>query len=74
MNGKFKSFGLITLGVVAGILVSLNFQAIGQLATHGPLPVAELRSFTEVYAMIGRSVSAATASKCATSPRCGGLL
>ena len=52
MNGKFKSFGLITLGVVAGILVSLNFQAIGQLATRGPLPVEELRSFTEVFGAI----------------------
>ena len=52
MNGKFKNFGLITLGVVAGILVSLNFQAIGQLATRGPLPVEELRSFTEVFGAI----------------------
>src|SRR5436190_3003624 len=52
MSGKFKNFGLITLGVVAGILVSLNFQAIGQLATRGPLPVEELRSFTEVFGAI----------------------
>jgi len=52
MNVKFKSFGLITLGVVAGILVSLNFQAIGQLATRSPLPVEELRSFTEVFGAI----------------------
>ncbi|MBC7804021.1 MAG: S41 family peptidase [Candidatus Parcubacteria bacterium] len=52
MNGKFKNFGLITLGVVAGILVSLNFQAIGQLATRTPLPVEELRSFTEVFGAI----------------------
>ena len=52
MNGKFRSFGLITLGVVAGILVSLNFQAIGQLATRAPLPVEELRSFTEVFGAI----------------------
>jgi carboxyl-terminal processing protease len=52
MNGKFKNVGLITLGVVAGILVSLNFQAIGQLATRGPLPVEELRSFTEVFGAI----------------------
>src|SRR6185295_8213797 len=52
MNGKFKNFGMIALGVVAGILVSLNFQAIGQLATRGPLPVEELRSFTEVFGAI----------------------
>ncbi len=52
MSGRFKNFGLIALGVVAGILVSLNFQAIGQLATRSPLPVEELRSFTEVFGAI----------------------
>ena len=52
MKGKIKSFGLISVGVIAGILVSLNFQAIGQLATRSPLPVEELRSFTEVFGAI----------------------
>ena len=36
MSGRFKSFGLVLVGAVAGILVSLNFQAIGQLATRSP--------------------------------------
>jgi carboxyl-terminal processing protease len=52
MNGRIKSFGLIFVGAIAGILVSLNFQAIGQLATRSPLPVEELRSFTEVFGAI----------------------
>jgi carboxyl-terminal processing protease len=52
MSGRIKSFGLIFVGVIAGILVSLNFQAIGQLATRSPLPVEELRSFTEVFGAI----------------------
>ena len=52
MNGRIKSIGLIFVGAVAGILVSLNFQAIGQLATRSPLPVEELRSFTEVFGAI----------------------
>jgi carboxyl-terminal processing protease len=52
MSGRIKSFGLIFVGAVAGILVSLNFQAIGQLATRSPLPVEELRSFTEVFGAI----------------------
>ena len=52
MKGRIKSFGLIFVGAVAGILVSLNFQAIGQLATRSPLPVEELRSFTEVFGAI----------------------
>jgi carboxyl-terminal processing protease len=52
MNGRIKSFGLVLGGAIAGILVSLNFQAIGQLATRSPLPVEELRSFTEVFGAI----------------------
>src|SRR3972149_276901 len=52
MKGRFKSFGLIIVGAIAGVLVSLNFQAIGQLATRSPLPVEELRSFTEVFGAI----------------------
>jgi carboxyl-terminal processing protease len=40
------------VGAIAGILVSLNFQAIGQLAVRTPLPVEELRSFTEVFGAI----------------------
>jgi carboxyl-terminal processing protease len=52
MSGRFKSFGLILVGAIAGILVSLNFQAIGQLATRSPLPIEELRSFSEVFGAI----------------------
>jgi carboxyl-terminal processing protease len=52
MTGKFKSIGLIMVGAVAGILVSLNFQAIGQLSSRSPLPVEELRAFTEVFGAI----------------------
>jgi len=52
MNGRIKSLGLVFVGAVAGILVSLNFQAIGQLAARSPLPVEELRSFTEVFGAI----------------------
>ena len=53
MNGRIQELRTDhSLGVVAGILVSLNFQAIGQLATRAPLPVEELRSFTEVFGAI----------------------
>jgi carboxyl-terminal processing protease len=50
--GKFRNVGLIALGVVAGILVSLNFQAIADRAARTPLPVEELRAFTEVFGAI----------------------
>jgi carboxyl-terminal processing protease len=52
MNGRIRSLGLVLAGAVAGVLVSLNFQAIGQLATRSPLPVEELRSFAEVFGAI----------------------
>jgi len=49
---KFRNIGLIALGVVAGVLLSLNFQAIADRATRGALPVDELRAFTEVFGAI----------------------
>jgi carboxyl-terminal processing protease len=50
--GKLRNIGLIALGAVAGILVSLNFQAIAERAARTPLPVEELRAFTEVFGAI----------------------
>ena len=32
--GKLRNLGLIALGAVAGVLVSLNFQAIADRATR----------------------------------------
>ncbi|MBM3355096.1 MAG: PDZ domain-containing protein, partial [Betaproteobacteria bacterium] len=49
---KFKQVGLILVGALAGVLLSLNFQAVGQLASRSPLPVEELRSFTNVFGAI----------------------
>ncbi len=49
---KFRNIGLIALGVVAGVLVSLNFQAIADRSVRTPLPVEELRAFTEVFGAI----------------------
>ena len=52
MGGRVKQLGLVLAGVLAGILVSLNFQAIADRATRSPLPIAELRAFTEVFGAI----------------------
>ncbi len=49
---KLRSFGFILIGAVAGILVSLNFQAIADRATRSALPIEELRAFTEVFGAI----------------------
>ena len=52
MSRRFKEFGLIGIGLVAGVLVSLNFSAIADKNTELPLPVEELRAFSEVFGRI----------------------
>jgi len=51
MTGKFKQFGLIGLGAVLGVALTLNFSAEADRQPE-PLPVDELRAFTEVFAKI----------------------
>ena len=52
MQTKFRNIGLILVGAVAGVLISLNFQAVADRATRTPLPIEELRAFTEVFGAI----------------------
>src|SRR5215208_8255839 len=52
MHTRFRSIGFMIVGAVAGVLISLNFQAIADLKTRGPLPIEELRAFTEVFGAI----------------------
>src|SRR5512132_3484968 len=53
MHTKLRNIGFILVGVIAGILVSLNFQAIADLKTgRTSLPIEELRAFTEVFGAI----------------------
>src|SRR2546427_6874669 len=52
MHNKFRNIGLIFIGVIAGVLISLNFQAVADRATRTVLPIEELRAFTEVFGAI----------------------
>jgi len=52
---KLRSIGFILVGAVAGVLISLNFQAIADRATRSPLPIEELRAFTEVVDAIKKN-------------------
>jgi carboxyl-terminal processing protease len=54
-SSRIRSAGLIALGVVAGILASLNFQAIADRNARLPLPVEELRAFSDVFDAIKRN-------------------
>ena len=55
MRNRFHQIGLIVAGVLIGILVSLNFSAVAQkdaATTLKPLPIEELRAFTEVFGRV----------------------
>jgi carboxyl-terminal processing protease len=52
MKSRLRNLGLIAVGAVAGVLISLNFQAIAERATRTTLPIEELRAFTEVFGAI----------------------
>jgi len=52
MRSKIRSIGLILVGAVAGVLISLNFQAIAEREAAAPLPIEELRAFTDVFGTI----------------------
>ena len=53
MRNKMKQASLVLVGVLAGVLLSLNFSAVAQReAARFPLPVDELRAFAEVFGAI----------------------
>src|SRR5918912_1830388 len=50
MRNKFSQFGLIVVGVLIGVAISLNFSAVAQRDSGAlPLPIEELRANTEVF-------------------------
>ncbi|MGA0116311.1 MAG: S41 family peptidase [Burkholderiales bacterium] len=53
MRSKFNQLGLIIAGVLIGVAISLNYSAIAQRdAATQPLPIEELRAFTEVFGRV----------------------
>ena len=53
MRNKFSQFGLIVVGVLIGVAISLNFSAVAQRdGGAAPLPIEELRAFTEVFGRV----------------------
>ncbi len=72
--GRFRNIGLIALGAFAGVLVSLNFQAVADRASRGPLPVEELRAFTEVFGAIKQNYVEEVADKKLITEAINGML
>jgi carboxyl-terminal processing protease len=52
MGNKIKNFGLIGLGMVAGVAASFQFSAAAQKDLDSPLPLEELRQLADVYGLI----------------------
>jgi carboxyl-terminal processing protease len=55
MGNKMRHLGLVIFGVITGVMLSLNFSANADKETQGvlhPLPIEELRAFTEVFGRI----------------------
>jgi carboxyl-terminal processing protease len=56
MRNKLGQFGLIIAGVLIGVAISLNFSAVAQRESASraqlPLPIEELRAFTEVFGKV----------------------
>ncbi|MBK7766601.1 MAG: S41 family peptidase [Sulfuritalea sp.] len=53
MSSKLQQTGLVVSGLIAGVIVSLNFSASANKdAATSVLPIEELRSFADVYSAI----------------------
>jgi carboxyl-terminal processing protease len=52
MGSKLKNFGLIGLGILAGVAGSLQFEAMAQKNATSPLPLEELRTLADVFGLI----------------------
>jgi carboxyl-terminal processing protease len=52
MASKLKNIGLISLGMLAGVAASMQFDALAQRTVGSPLPVEELRQLADVFGLI----------------------
>jgi carboxyl-terminal processing protease len=52
MQGKMKQIGLLSVGAVAGVLISIGLSAVAQREARPPLPLEELRQFSDVFGAI----------------------
>jgi len=52
MVRKFKNITLIGLGIIAGVIGSMQFDALAQRNSGTPLPIDELRQLASVFGLI----------------------
>jgi carboxyl-terminal processing protease len=73
MRSRVQQVALIVLGAVLGVLISLNFSAVAQ-KNPGPLPVEDLRAFTDVFGRIKSDYVEAVDDKKLISEAINGML
>ena len=69
---KLRSFGLVSAGIVAGVLLSLGISAVAQRGS--PLPLDELRQFSSVFSAIKNNYVEAVDDKKLISGAIAGML
>lgn len=75
MRSRFNQLGLIVAGVLIGVAISLNYSAIAQRETaSSPLPIEELRAFTEVFGRVKSDYVEAVADKKLITEAINGML
>ena len=52
MSSKAQKIGLVVLGAVVGVSLSLNYSAVAEKSVQQPLPIEELRTLSEVFGSI----------------------
>src|SRR5882757_4038620 len=51
-GGRLRSWSLVGIGAIAGLSISYGLTAYAFRDTHGPIPLEEIREFTEVFGAI----------------------
>jgi carboxyl-terminal processing protease len=52
MGSRLKNSGLIGLGAIAGVAISMQFSALAQKPIEASIPIEELRQLADVYGLI----------------------
>jgi carboxyl-terminal processing protease len=52
MGSKLKNSGLVALGVIAGVAISMQFSALAQKPLDAAMPLADLHRLADVYDLI----------------------
>ncbi len=74
MNIRLKQASLISFGAIAGVLVSLGVTAVAQRDARVPLPLEELRQFSDVFGAIKANYVEAVEDKKLITEAISGML